>query len=153
MADLFSSSEKIELSNPFNDIHDTFSRPIYIYKVADQVVIYNNPNHNFIWDAAPENSETQTTVVSGQFDARIKYGTEQKKDNFSSETRNNAEEQNTSELELGMVRIKLDPSGAEFLIGAKRIKFDDEIFEIKTSKRPHGLFTTQFYTFFLKKIN
>ena len=153
MADLFSASEKLILSNNFNDIHDTFSRPIYIYRRANEVLISENPENNFIWDNAPNNSQAEIAIVSGMFNARIKYGTEQKRENFSSETRNNAEEQNVSTLEMGMVRIKLDPSGAAFIGDAERVKFDDEVFEITTSKRPHGLFTPQFYTYFLKKLN
>lgn len=151
--DLFSASEKLSLSNTFNDLHDTFSRPIFMYKKANEVVIYNNPEHNFLWNDAPSNSTTETTVESGSFPARILYGRDQKRENFGANTNNNAEGQNQSTLEMGMVRIKLDPTGAAFLGDAERVKFDNEIFEVITSARPHGLFTTQFYTYYLKKLN
>jgi hypothetical protein len=153
MSSLFTDSEKYNLSSIFNDIHDTFSRPIYIYKKAKQVVISNEPTHNFLWDSAPSNSTTSVELVSGVFNARILYGKEQKMDQFDSATNNNAVAQNTSSLEMGMVRIKLDPTGSAFIGDAQRVMFDNEIFEVTSSVRPHGLFTPQFYTYFLKKLN
>jgi hypothetical protein len=55
--------------------------------------------------------------------------------------------------EEGLVRIKVDATGAAFLFGTTRVEMDDDIFDMRTSKRPHGLFKPDFYTFFLKKVN
>jgi hypothetical protein len=52
-----------------------------------------------------------------------------------------------------MVRLKLDVSGSAYLADAKNVVFDGTMFEKATSKRPHGLFTGQYYTYFLKKVN
>jgi hypothetical protein len=153
MPSLFSQTEKDSLSSVFSTLHDTFSRPIYIFKQRDETIITENPNHNFLWESAPSNTETQSVIVSGVFNARILYGKEQKQQNFVSPKIGGAEDQNSSRLEMGEVRIKLDATGAAFLGGAQRVKFDDEVFQITSSKRPHGLFEPKWYTFFLKKLN
>ena len=124
-----------------------------MYKRADQVVISNEPTHNFLWDQAPSNSTTEATLVSGVFQARILYGSDQKRDQFDSATNNNSVAQNTANVEMGTVRLKLDPTGSAFIQGAERITFDGDIFEVTSSKRPHGLFTPQYFTYFLKKLN
>ena len=148
-----SQIEQDVLAANFYDLHETFGRPIYIFRQRDEVVISENPDHNFIWSEAPSNTETSYTVVSGLFKARILYGKEQKEQNFASPKAGNTDDQNSSRLEMGEVRIKLDPTGAEFLTNAQRVSFDGEIFQIYTSERPHGLFAPKFYTFFLKKLN
>ena len=141
------------MANVFGTLHDTFARPIYIFKQRDETIITENPNHNFIWEQAPSNTETKSVIVSGMFTARILYGKEQKEQNFISPKVGGAEDQIAARLDMGEVRIKLDATGAAFLGSATRVKFDDEVFQILTSKRPHGLFDPKWYTFFLKKIN
>jgi hypothetical protein len=78
---------------------------------------------------------------------------EQKEQSFVSAKVGGGEDQIPARLELGMVRIKLDPAGASFISDAKRVQFDNDTFQIMTSKRPHGLFDPKWYTFFLKKLN
>lgn len=151
--DLLSQSEKAALEAEIYNIHDTFSRPIYMWKQRQQVVISESDSHNYIWDSAPQNTTTIDTIVSGQFNARILYGKKQNVDPFKARQSNQAESQSAAELQLGEVRVKLDPTGAAFMNDAKRATFDNETFEIVSSERPHGLFTPKFYTFYLKKIN
>ena len=153
MSDLLSSSDKLELGNVFNDLHDTFARPITIFRQNEQIVIANSLDNNYIWDQAPNNTTTQTVIVSGVFNARILYADDQKLDQFKSISRNGSEDQILSSLEAGDVRIKLDPTGHAFISNAKRAVFDGFTFDIKTSPRPHGLFTPQFFTYILKKVN
>lgn len=152
MSSYIPDSDKILLAQPFYNIHDTFSRPIAMYKNSEEVVINTNPNNNIFFPDAPFNDQIQNIIVSGMFNARIKYMTREDL-NFFANSRGDADDQITIKIEMGMVRIKLDATGAAYLFDAKRVKFDNDIFEPVTSKRPHGLFISDFYTFFLKKIN
>ena len=153
MSDLFTPSEKLELGNNFNDIHDTWGRPITMFRQNEQIVIAESLDNNYIWDTAPNNTTTQTVILSGVFNARVLYGKDQKLEPFKSISLNRSEDQILTSVEAGDVRLKLDPTGAAFINSAKRATLDGFIFEITTSPRPHGLFTPQFFTYYLKKIN
>ncbi len=148
MPSFIPASEKTGYSQPFFDLHDTFSRPITMYKSSEQIVTIINNDNNVFFPDAPFNDVTQTVIQSGVFSARIKYITKEDLKFFST-----AQDQITIKLEEGMVRLKLDVSGSSYLTDAKRVIFDETIFEPVTSKRPHGMFVPDFYTFYLKKIN
>lgn len=152
MASFLSDSEKDSLGLPFFDLHDTFARPITIWKTAQQIVIVSNPSYNFLFPSR-QSEEIQEVPVSGVFMARIKYGDKQTKSQFESLDSNKISDQINVELEDGMVRIKLDETGAAFIEGAQRVTLDGQIFMVETSPRPHGLFDPKFKTFYLKKSN
>ncbi len=153
MSSYISQADKTALSQVFYNIHDTFARPIAMYKNAQQVVISTNPDNNAFFPGAPFNDTIQNVVQSGVFQARIKYMTREDLQFFETSAAGKGSDQNTLKIEAGMVRIKLDPTGSAYLADATRVRFDNDNFEIVTSKRPHGLFTPQFDTYFLKKIN
>lgn len=152
MSSLFTNTEKSLLEDQMNYMHDSFMRPIVIYRKNNEVVIYENPQHDFIYQTAPTNTLTVNVPVSGVFNARILYGQKQILDNFNS-IGGRGQDQINIRKDDGTVRIKLDVTGAAFLEGAERITFDNMIFTIDGGKRPHGLFTPQYYTFTLKKQN
>lgn len=154
MSSLIPSGVKAIYENKFNLIHDTFSRPISIYRQAQTIVITSNPANNALFQNAPFNDQVQNVAVSGVFNARILYS---KKEDLQMFTpfgiRKLGGDQVNLQNEQGQVRIKLDPTGASYLFDAKRVEFDGDIFTIRTSKRPHGLFTPYFYDFILQKEN
>ena len=98
----------------------------------------------------------ENVAVSGTFNARILYS---KKEDYAMfepfGIRKLGGDQVPIQREAGDVRIKLDPTGASYLFDAKRVTFDNEVFTIRTSKRPHGLFANppRFYDFYLQKEN
>jgi len=153
MADLFTQAEKLQFSDYFNDLHDTFARPIFMFKQRDELVVTDNPNHSYVWDDAPNNTQTISTLVSGTFNARILYSNKQNKEFLSTRQRNGGEDQIGAETFGGDVRLKLDMTGAAFIGDAQRVKFDDSLFEISTEARPHGLFEPKWKTFYLKRAN
>lgn len=142
-------SAKTQAGDEFNNLHATFARPITIFKTAQQVVISTNPAHNFLFQDAPMNDIVQNVIQSGVFPARILYGKREDLTQFAGA--NN--QQPVIRLKEGEARIKLDPTGAAFLQGVDRVTFDNTIFDLTTSQRPHGLFDPNFYTFYLKKIS
>lgn len=148
------SAQKDALGNQFYNLHATFERPITIYKTAQETVVVSNPDNNYLYAEAPFNSVTDTVLQSGIFGARIMYGKKEPLDTFQSTNSNlqGGASQNIVRLSEGEVRIKLDPTGATYLQGCDRINFDGTIFDVITTKRPHGLFEPKFETFHLKKI-
>ncbi len=150
---LLTDQEKLDLSNQMWIVHDTYSRPIVIYQTAYQTVISTNPSTNILFDNAPFNSPTETIIQSGIFQARILYGKKEALNAFGSVQRNNASDQSMILLEEGEVRLRVDPTGAALLASSERVTFDNTIFNIQTSQRPHGLVgPPNFFDFYLKKI-
>lgn len=145
------NAQKEPLNNEFNNLHATFARPIVIFKTAQETVVYTNPENNYLFQQAPFNSETTTIIQSGIINARILYAKKENLALFSVDS-TRSDTQNNLFLSEGDVRLKLDPTGAAFLAGCERVTFDGTIFNVVTDKRPHGLFTPNFETFFLKKI-
>jgi len=147
MANLFTDAEKEALQNAFDDIHDTFSRPVYYFKEAKTVVLSTNPTFNPIYQ---QNNIQQTTVKkviqSGSFNARITYDTDRSESYVTSPE---IDSQLKLRLPDGYVRIKVDPSGHETLKQTKRIDFDERRFSVESDVRPHGLFKPKYYTYFL----
>lgn len=143
-----SLQNQVTLGDNFNNLHVTFARPITIFRDENQVII-NTPSvdDNFLYPGAPNNSFVSGVTVSGIFLARIKYPEKQQLNFFAA-----TKEQVNVQKSDGLVRIKLDPTGATYLQGAQRIRLDGDLFSIDSSPQPHGLVSiNQFYTFFLKR--
>ncbi len=144
-------SQKTYLGDQFYNLHDTFARPILMFKTAKQTVISTNPENNLYFPDAPSNDETTEVIVSGCFNARIKYNPKQ--DLAFASTFRGADDQITLKTMEGVVRLKLDPTGASYLNNTQKARFDGQIYEVFSSKRPHGLFKPDFETFYLKVDN
>lgn len=138
--------------DPFNDLHATFARPVSIMRDAQRVVTVTSLSNNFLFPDAPINSVyAPGGQVSGVFLARIKYPEKQVRDFFYT-SRGDAEDQNNLRKQDGLVRIKLDPTGASYIDGAQRIVLDNKLFLLETDDQPHGILSiNQFYTFYLKR--
>lgn len=150
--DRLSTTIKANAEQLLNDVHDTFARDIIVYKQAQQVIINTNPKHNFLFSTATNNTTVQNTIVSGVFKARILYGDKQTKSPITTTQAGRTEDQTNIKLSEGLVRIKVDIFGANFIKDATRITIDDTIFTIDTDARPHGLFDPKYYTFYLKRL-
>jgi hypothetical protein len=153
MSSLFNQSGKAFLEGIMAIAHDTMVRPIIIYRKDNEVKIYDSPQHDFIYNYSPTNSPTINTPVSGLFNARIQYGQKQPLDFFESILSRKGQDQVNIRKDDGTVRLKVDISGSNFLEGAQRITLDGMIFVFDGGKRPHGLFSPQYYTYVLKKQN
>lgn len=146
-------SQQLSLSNEFFRLHATYARDVVIFQTATETVVYSNPNENTLFENAPFNSTTNIIINSGVFKARILYGKKQESSLFSTPQRDGAGTQNVIYLEEGEVRLRVDATGAAYLASCQRVTFDDTIFNVETSPRPHSLIgTPNFFDFYLKKI-
>lgn len=147
---LLTDQEKLDISNQMWIVHDTFSRPIIIYQTAYTTVISTNPNTNILFENAPFNGVQQRIIQSGMFQARILYG---KKENLDAFGGGGANGQPMILLEDGEVRLRVDATGAALLASSERVTFDNAIFNVQTSPRPHSVVSTpDFFDFYLKKV-
>ncbi len=143
MTSLISSALKSTIESVFDDLHDTFARDIYVYQQQNRVIISTNQNYNFLYGNAGSSAQSVTDApVTQTISARIKYI--------------NADEDfsvmdGTSRVSLpaGSVRIKIPTASYSFLKDAKRIEFDGKIYILKSFGNPIGMFSVNYYSFFL----
>ena len=150
---IFTDVQKGSLESIMSLVHSSFMRPITIWRKRNEIVISENNSHDFVYGTAPVNTTTTDVPVSGIFNARILYPSKQSLDFLDSTRMRNGADQLNIRLDDGTVRLKLDPTGAAFIEGCQRVTLDNMIFTIDGGKRPHGLFSPQYYDYVLKKQN
>ena len=141
MASLVSDSEKLLLSSEFNDLHDTFSRLVTVYKTPERVVISTDSNYNFLYNDQ-EAIEVSYVPISGQFDCRIEWQDPSKLMGWP-EIR--------EEIRGNLCRVKAKRAFVDFISDAEKIEIDGRPVQSMGVNRPHGLFNIDFYTLFFKE--
>jgi len=139
---LIPNSEQLLYDNVFNDIHDTFSRPILIYKTPERIIISTNTSYNFIYNDAQEGIEVQYVPVSGIIDARIKW-----LDPSDLKGQKDIKE----EVHGNIVRLKIKKEDMDWFNEWKRIEIDGRTVQFFGTSQPHGLFDPNFYTIYLEE--
>ncbi len=143
MAGYINDSDKASLGADFHSAMATFFVPIYIYSAPERVIVSENPEYNRFNshdqnDLTPDNIPI-LHVVSG----RIQYGSQQPQDE---------DPFNKVKVPEGMVRVKIDNSGAALLSRAKEVEFNGDLFNVDSTPRRHGIFSGTYTTIFLKKV-
>jgi hypothetical protein len=141
MASLVSNTEKNIYSKVFDDIHDTFARPVVVWKTPKRVVISSDLNYNFLYNDQ-ESIEVTYIPISGTFQCRIQWQDPSKTDGWS-EIR--------EEVRGNTCRIKAKKDFVDFISDAERIEIDGRTVQTLGTSRPHGLFNIDFYTLFFKE--
>ncbi len=141
MASLVSDSDKLAWANEFNNIHDTFSRTVQVWKTPERVVISSDSSYNFLYNEQ-ESIEVAYIPVSGSFDCRIQWQDPSKMGGFP-EIR--------EEVRGNICRIKAKKEFVDFISDAEKIEIDGRPVQSFGTNRPHGLFNIDFYTLFFKE--
>lgn len=144
MDDLLSDSEKQEIDGAFGLLHTLFGRDVTYYKRPEEVSIQSSDEHNFLFGGAPDNTTYETVTESGKFSARIQWGRKQDVGTLLD---------TNIILQDGECRIKVDPSGHNVLRNVERIVIDGIICSRLYPARPHGIFTPNYYTYVLKRVD
>lgn len=144
---LLSDIEKNQLNNVIADVHETFARPITVYKEASQVVIITDPNFNPLYNNAGQTTSIINTPVYKQFKARILYNDDIAKQYWSESAVNT---QIKLEAVVGTIRLKIRAEDYEYIKDARRFDLDGRRFVLNSSFKGHGLFDNQYYTLYLK---
>jgi len=147
MASLLTTAEKDTLNSAMLDQHDTFARAITVYKDAVQTVSTPSKSFNSIYGNAGATTSITYAPQSSSVNARVQYSHQFDQKLFH-------DEQSDSQLKIkmdeGTVRIKIKAADFAVVKEAKRVEFDSRTFFIKSDFRGHGLFDTQYYTFYVQ---
>lgn len=151
----FLSSQTLVIGSGLMDrLHATYARPLTVFKTAQEVQIFSDPNFNFAYIPNQNNTNFQEIPVSGVIMARVKYADqEQLKRLFATENRaQGGADEIRVDLEKALVRIKFDKEALPFFQDAKKIILDGQSFVNHSSIRPHGAFNfPQHYTIYLEQ--
>lgn len=153
MPSIFTNAEKSELSALIVDVADTWERDIVVYKNPERVILFSNEdnynrfsanNQNLLTN--PENNFLQSTIK-----ARVYYE-KRLKDELIKPYLGGQEDETQLKIKTpeSFVRIKVGPAGYEVMKEVKEVEFDGSRFVVDSPPRLHGLFTTQYYTYYLK---
>jgi hypothetical protein len=154
MAGFLSENQKNNIKSIIDQIHDTFSREITVFKIGQRTAIASSPTYNSLYRQQSANS--LTTEVSQTFQARIKYvdmSEELLPNSNAGGTKASSSGQDKIILPTGTVKIKVNLEGFNYVKEAKRIELDGRRFSIKSDGKPLGMFGPQYYEFVLTPID
>jgi len=141
MASLVSNTEKLAWANEFNNIHDTFARPVNVWKTPERVVISSDTNYNFLYNEQ-DSIEVSYIPISGSFNCRIQWQDPSKTMGWP---------EIKEEVRGNICRIKAKKDFVDFIDNAEKIEIDGRPVQALGTNRPHGLFNIDFYTLFFKE--
>jgi hypothetical protein len=142
--DLLTQDEKNAYSQVFINIHDTFSRPIFVWKLPDRTIISTTQDYNFLYLEQPD-IEQSFTPISGIFNARIKW---------NDPTISHDQKDIRETIRGNTCRIKVQADALAYISGAERVEIDGRPCNLINSSKVsqvHGLFTGDFYTLYLEE--
>jgi hypothetical protein len=149
---LIGLAERSEYNSAMADIHDTFSRPILVYKTPEQTIISTDTNYNYFYNGPEGNGGedyVSYTPVSGVVNARIMYDKNLER-LFNSPTGEKDQDFGVT-ADNGMARLKIKKEDwATYFEGVIDVQFDGFQFENYKVQRPHVLFDPTHYTLYLK---
>lgn len=142
--DLLTQDEKNAYSQVFINIHDTFSRPIFVWKLPDRTIISTTQDYNFLYLEQPD-IEQSFTPISGIFNARIRW---------NDPTISHDQKDIRETIRGNTCRIKVQADALAYISGAERVEIDGRPCNLINSSKVsqvHGLFTGDFYTLYLEE--
>lgn len=148
---LISDGDKNYLDSIMGQIHDTFKKLMYAHQDGELTIISHNENYNSIYSnhQLGDGVNSIITPKKTQFYGRILHDNKQHLKGVD------VGDENSIKLRIsdGQTRIKVDSIGKSIIEKAKKIEIDGFLYEIETSARAHGLFSHNFFTFYLKKVD
>ncbi len=145
MGSLISDSDKTAIGNVFNDIHDTFARPVTVFQKKNKIFVATNSTYNALYGRLTKETGTRQTVTQTTVQARVLYRQDQKEIDLPC-----TRDQVNVPLGEGVVRVKIDKAGYELFKKATNIEIDGEALRIVTDAGRIGPFAVHFYTLYLR---
>jgi hypothetical protein len=143
MSGFLDNTQKQNIKNIVDRIHDTFARPIVAYKQGQKIAIYTSGGYNSLYKNNPTIPKQELQQNSKTIYARIKYQTFDQ-DNFYQES-----SQEKIIIPEGAVYIKVNKEDYEWIRLSKTVELDGKTFAIKSPGKPEGMFGPQYYKFLL----
>jgi hypothetical protein len=150
MADLIDAGDKADMERAIEDLHDTFARPITIYKKDKEIFVATNPvfntSYNALYQKLKNAKKTSHTVSKLTVQARVQYRQEQDVEADSS-----LGAQTNVQFKIGQLRVKLNEEGYTSFKFATKIEIDGIAWRIVTDASRAGLFTPQYYVLYFER--
>jgi hypothetical protein len=143
MPGFLTENQKNNIKDIIDRIHETFARQITVYKFGQKVAIATTNQYNSIYKTNAVNGRQQLTQVSRTIMARIKY------EKFDQTNFYQEKSQEKIVIPEGVVYIKVDEEGYNYVKDAKTVELDGKTFAIKSPGKPEGMFGPQYYQFLL----
>lgn len=152
MSSLITDAHKALLVADFSQLVDTYVRPLVAYHESARIVVVANPDFNRLNRFDQNTTSIQNLPVPKTINARIQY--EANMDDPYGQVQQARGDYNQFKLKMaqGLVRIKVDKAGFIFIGDVKQVQIDDNVFNLVSSERPHGLFGIDYYTLWLQRL-
>jgi hypothetical protein len=143
MAGFISNAQKEAIKGIVDRIHETFARPIIVYRFGQKVSFYNNLNYNKLYKKSSPIEQQNLSQNSKTIMARIQYKNFDQRDFFQNST------QEKIVIPEGTIYLKVDREAYLYMHDAKTVEFDERTFSIQSPGQPLGMFGPQYYKFLL----
>ena len=147
---LLTDAEKAALTADFNSAITTWDRTLVVYQEAQKTVIISDANFNPLEQWNQNNTNITNTPVYSTISGRILWDKSQEwkyltpyRGQGSQEAQIKAKDQTSRAC-----RIKVDLSGYNLLVSAKKVEVDGVLLDPESQPRPHGLFSPDHWTFY-----
>lgn len=146
MPSLVSETERANLTGIFNDIFDTFKRPIVVWREPIKVARATTEETLFGYGDSQPEQQYDYTPQSGAFEATIRYPSRQPV-GVSTDSR--------TELSEGQVSIKVKRECRDYIKEGKvdKIIVDERSFVLDDDERKSTFLDSEFYIFILRATN
>jgi hypothetical protein len=148
MASYLTEAQKATFNNVLNDMHDTFSKTIYVYVEESQTQPVS-VNYNPLYGRVKDQSKSQLSKVLTKYEyqARVYYPSSQSESvvDFGAQTNLIASQ--------GRVRIKVKAEVVEKIKICSKIEINDTLYTLDSDLKIEDQISQNFYTLFLKREN
>ncbi len=143
-------AEKASLTADFAAAVDTWMRPLTIWQEPQKMVVISDVNYNPIEAYNQNNTEITNIPVFYSVSGRILWDKQQEwKYALPYTSRGKDEGQlKAKDQTTRACRLKVDQSGYNLLLTAKKVEIDGVLMDPESQPRPHGLFYPTFYTLY-----
>jgi hypothetical protein len=146
---LLTDAEKTSLIADFGLAVNTWERTLVIYQEAQKTVVVSDPNWNPIEAWNQNNSDITNTPVYSTVSGRIMWDKQQEWKYMKPYAGQGGEAQiKVKDQTSRACRLKVDSSGYNLLLTAKKVEIDGVLMDPESQPRPHGLFTPNYWTFY-----
>lgn len=149
MASLLTPAQKQKAESLLDAVFDTYKRDVIIYKTPLATIVYSDPSYNYSYAPEISQQDSQTyTPQSGVLSATITYIKSEdahKLDFLKADARFVATK--------SVVKICVREDGKNLLQNTERIEFDNRNYNLLTTFRPRGLFSPNYYDFWLQAVD
>lgn len=143
MSGFISESQKQDIKDIVDRIHETFARPIMVYKQGERLSISTTAGYNSLYKKNPTVPKVEIQKNSREIYARIQYKI------FDQEVFYQQSAQEKIIIPQGSVYIKVNYNDYLFVKDAKTVELDGLTYAIKSPGKPEGMFGPQYYKFLL----